>query len=101
MAQPLNKVRVTKALPEYYIKYSQNENAKSDYFNRLSSKLSFEPSKSKVISLYKIKEAFYVSKLYIFVNVYLKFTKLISHQIPLDTDNPLGRLSCQRRKGVH
>ena len=51
MAQPLNKVRVTKALPEYYIKYSQNENARSDYFNRLSSKLSFEPSKPKEISL--------------------------------------------------
>ena len=32
--QPLNEVRVPQALPEYYIKYSQFENAKSDYFNR-------------------------------------------------------------------
>ena len=29
-----------------------------DYFNRLSCKLSFEPSKPKGISLYKINEAF-------------------------------------------
>ena len=50
-AQPLNEVRIPKALPEYYIKYSQNENAKSDYFNRFSSKLSFEPSKPKGILL--------------------------------------------------
>ena len=57
-AQPLNEDRVTKPLPEYYIKYSQSENAKSDYFNRLSSKLSFEPSKPKEILLYKIEEAF-------------------------------------------
>ena len=91
-AQPLNEVRVTKALPEYYIKYSQNENATSDYFNRLSSILSFEPSKSKVISLYKIKEAFYVSKLNIFVNFYLKFTKPICHQFPSDSDNSVDRL---------
>ena len=46
---PLNEVRIAKALPEYYIKYSQSENAKSDYFNRLSSILSFEPSKPKGI----------------------------------------------------
>ena len=65
-AQPLNEVRVTKALPEYYIKYSQSENAKSDYFNRFSSKLSFEPSKPKGMSFYKIKEAFQGSKLNIF-----------------------------------
>ena len=45
--QPLNEVRVPQALPAYYIKYSQFENAKSDYLNRLSSKLSFEPSKPK------------------------------------------------------
>ena len=32
--QPVNEVRVPQALPEYYIKYSQFENAKSDYFNR-------------------------------------------------------------------
>ena len=32
--QPLNEVRVPQALPEYYIKYSQFENAKSDYFDR-------------------------------------------------------------------
>ena len=56
--QPLNEVRVPQALPEYYIKYSQFENAKSDYLNRLSSKLSFEPSKPKGMSFYKIKEAF-------------------------------------------
>ena len=47
-----------KALPEYYIKYSQFENAKSDYLNRLSSKLSFEALKPKGMSFYKIKEAF-------------------------------------------
>ena len=56
--QPVNEVRVPQALPEYYIKYSQFENAKSDYLNRLSSKLSFEPSKPKGMSFYKIKEAF-------------------------------------------
>ena len=28
--QPLNEVRVPQALPEYYIKYSQFENAKTD-----------------------------------------------------------------------
>ena len=56
--QHLNEVRVPQALPEYYIKYSQFENAKSDYLNRLSSKLSFEPSKPKGMSFYKIKEAF-------------------------------------------
>ena len=56
--QPLNEVRVPQVLPEYYIKYSQFENAKSDYLNRLSSKLSFEPSKPKGMSFYKIKEAF-------------------------------------------
>ena len=56
--QPLNEVRVPQALPEYYIKYTQFENAKSDYLNRLSSKLSFEPSKPKGMSSYKIKEAF-------------------------------------------
>ena len=55
--QPLDEVCITKALPEYYIKYSQSE-TKSDYFNRLSSKLSFEPSKPKGISFNKIKEAF-------------------------------------------
>ena len=43
-AQPLNEVHVAKALPEYFIKYSQRENAKSDYFNRFSSKLSFDLS---------------------------------------------------------
>ena len=52
-AQPLNEVRVAKALPEYFIKYSQSENAK-----RFSSKLSFDPSKPKGMSFYKIKEAF-------------------------------------------
>ena len=56
--QPLNEVRVPQALPEYYIKYSQFENAKSDYLNRLSSKLSFEALKPKGMSFYKIKEAF-------------------------------------------
>ena len=56
--QPLNEVRVPQALPEYYIKYSQFENAKSDYSNRLSSKLSFEALKPKGMSFYKIKEAF-------------------------------------------
>ena len=56
--QPLNEVRVPQALPEYYVKYSQFENAKSDYLNRLSSKLSFEPPKPKGRSFYKIKEAF-------------------------------------------
>ena len=50
-AQPLNEVHIPKALPEYYIKCSQNENAKSDYFNRFSSKLSFETSKPKGILL--------------------------------------------------
>ena len=50
-APPLNEVRIAKALPEYYTKYSQSENAKSDYLNRFSSKLSFEPSKPKGISL--------------------------------------------------
>ena len=44
-AQPLNEVCVAKALPEYFIKYSQSENAKSDYFKRFSSKLSFDPSR--------------------------------------------------------
>ena len=57
-APPLNEVGIAKALPDYYVKYSQSENAKSDYFNRFSSKLSFEPSKPKGISLSKIKEAF-------------------------------------------
>ena len=50
-AQPLNEDRVALALPEYFIKCSQSENAKSDYFNRFSSKLSFEPSKPKGILL--------------------------------------------------
>ena len=50
-AQPLNEIRVAKALPEYFIKYSQSENAKSDYVNRFSSKLSFDPSKPKEILL--------------------------------------------------
>ena len=49
--QPLNEVLVAKLLPEYFIKYSQSENAKSDYFNRFSSSLSFEPSKPKGILL--------------------------------------------------
>ena len=56
--QPVNEVRVPQALPEYYIKYSQFENAKSDHLNRLSSKLSFEPSKPKGMSFHKIKETF-------------------------------------------
>ena len=47
----LNEVRIAKALPEYCTRYSQSENAKSDYLNRFSSKLSFEPSKPKEISL--------------------------------------------------
>ena len=51
--QPLNEGRLPKALREYYIKYSQSENAKSDYFNRFSSKLSFEPSKPKGILIQK------------------------------------------------
>jgi len=38
-AAPLNEVRIPRALPEYYIKYSQNENAKSDYFNRFKGQL--------------------------------------------------------------
>ena len=50
-AQPLNEVRVAKPLTEYFIKYSQSDNAKSDYFNRFSSILSFEPSKPKEILL--------------------------------------------------
>ena len=56
--QPVNEVRVPQALPEYFIKYSQFENARSDYLNRLSNKLSFEPSKPKGMSFYEIKEAF-------------------------------------------
>ena len=52
------EVRIPKALPEYYIEYSQNENTKSDYFKRFSSKMSFEPTKLKGISLYEIREAF-------------------------------------------
>ena len=56
--QPVNEVRVPQALPEYYIKYCQFENAKSDYLNRLSIKLSFKPSTPKGMSFYKIKEAF-------------------------------------------
>ena len=56
--QPVNEVRVPQALLEYYIKYSQFENARSDYLNRLSSKLSFEPSNPKGMSFYEIKEAF-------------------------------------------
>lgn len=57
-ADPLIEVGISKALPEYQIKYSQSENAKSHYLNRFRSKLSFEPSKLKGISIYTIKEAF-------------------------------------------
>ena len=32
---PLNEVHIPKALPEYYIKYSQNENAKINYLTDL------------------------------------------------------------------
>ena len=44
-AQPLNEVRVAKALTEYFIKYSQNENANITILTDLSKKMSFEPSK--------------------------------------------------------
>ena len=82
-AQPLNEVRLPNALPEYYIKYSQKEKAKSDYFNRLKSKLSFEPSKLKGIYFYEIKRSFLWLKTQYICNFLLKIHETYTVCAPL------------------